>query len=159
MANGKRSPPQSLALLSEEEETQDPSPLAPKRQATSLNRCLDDYVEAVSPAFDPKRVLLRRIFFINQDKTKYVSIGYYPARNYEPLVEFGGSVRINPIILTEPQVRFLAESIPDMCISMCNGQQTTFKNANVRLATTGNLDVARLYLGSHYVSIRLEELR
>ena len=40
-------------------------------------------------AFDLKRVLLRRLFFINEDTTKYVSVGFYPARDYLPLVEFG----------------------------------------------------------------------
>jgi len=36
-----------------------------------------------NPAFDPKRVLLRRLFFINEDRTKYVSVGFYPfATNY-----------------------------------------------------------------------------
>ena len=40
-------------------------------------------------AFDPKRVLLRRLLSINQDRTKYVSVGFYPARDYLPLVEFG----------------------------------------------------------------------
>ena len=42
-----------------------------------------------NPAFDPKRVLLRRLFFINDVRTKYVSVGFYPARNYLPLLEFG----------------------------------------------------------------------
>jgi len=42
-----------------------------------------------NPAFDPKRVLLRRLFFINEDRTKYVSVGFYSARDYLPLVEFG----------------------------------------------------------------------
>jgi len=37
-----------------------------------------------NPAFDPKRVLLRLIFFINEDKTKYMSVGFYPARDYQP---------------------------------------------------------------------------
>jgi hypothetical protein len=40
-------------------------------------------------AFDPKRVLLCRLFFINEDRTKYVSVAFYPARDYLPLVEFG----------------------------------------------------------------------
>jgi len=40
-------------------------------------------------AFDPKRALLRRMFFINEDETKYVSVGFYPARDYQTLVEFG----------------------------------------------------------------------
>jgi len=42
-----------------------------------------------NPFFDPKRILLRRLFFINDDWTKYVSVGFYPARDYQPLVEFG----------------------------------------------------------------------
>jgi hypothetical protein len=42
-----------------------------------------------NPAFDPKRVLLRRLFFINDVRTKYVSVGFYPASNYLPLFEFG----------------------------------------------------------------------
>jgi len=29
-----------------------------------------------NPAFEPKLVLLRRMFFINEDKTKYVSVGF-----------------------------------------------------------------------------------
>jgi hypothetical protein len=41
------------------------------------------------PAFDPDWLLLRRIFFIDGDKTKYVSVGFYTARAYQPLVEFG----------------------------------------------------------------------
>jgi len=28
------------------------------------------------------------MFFINEDKTKYVSIGFYSARDFQPLVEF-----------------------------------------------------------------------
>jgi hypothetical protein len=111
MADGKRIPPQTLSLLTEEASPE--LPPQPKRLATTPNECLNDYVEAVSPAFDPKRVLHRRIFFLNEDKAKYVSIGYYPARNYEPLVEYG-SVRNNQIILTEPQVRFLAEIVPNV---------------------------------------------
>jgi hypothetical protein len=34
-------------------------------------------------------MLLRRLFFINEYRTKYVSVGFYPASDYLPLVEFG----------------------------------------------------------------------
>ena len=40
------------------------------------------YVETVNLAFDPKRVLLRRLIFIDEDRTKYVSVGFYPTRDY-----------------------------------------------------------------------------
>jgi hypothetical protein len=143
-----RERPQTLALLTEEESE-------PKRQAPRLDECLD-YVEAVSPAFDPKRVLLRRVFF-NEDKSKYVSIGYYPARNYEPMVEFC-SVRNNPIILTEPQMRYLAEVIPHMCHSLCINEKTTFKDGDLQLTTTESTKVARMYLGKRYISLKLQGL-
>ena len=56
-----------------------------------------------SPSFDPHIVLLRRLFFINSDGTKYVSAGFYPARNYKPLVEFGAIGRggSKSILLTD----------------------------------------------------------
>jgi hypothetical protein len=43
------------------------------------------------PAFDHSRVLLRRLFFLNVEKSRYVSVGFYPVREYQPLVEFGGT--------------------------------------------------------------------
>jgi len=39
---------------------------------------------AANPAFEPQRVLLRRLYYINKFKTKYVSVGLYPARDYQP---------------------------------------------------------------------------
>ena len=31
---------------------------------------------------DTNRVVLRRAFFLNEDKSRYVSVGFYPAHNY-----------------------------------------------------------------------------
>jgi len=39
--------------------------------------------------FDPNKVLLGRVFFLDPEKTKYISVGFYPARNYQPMVEIG----------------------------------------------------------------------
>jgi len=47
------------------------------------------YAQAVNLAFDQKRILLRRTFFIEEYRTKYVSVGFYPTRDYQPHVEFG----------------------------------------------------------------------
>jgi len=64
-------------------------------EASALNRVrlpefdtCNFYAEAVNLIFDPKRFLLRRLFFIDEDRTKYVSVGLYPARDYQPFVEF-----------------------------------------------------------------------
>ena len=55
--------------------------------------------EAVRPEFDPKRFLLLRVFFINEIKSRYVCVGFYPTKNYRSMIEFGGS-KIKPVILT-----------------------------------------------------------
>ena len=39
--------------------------------------------------FHPNKVLVRRVFFLDPEKTKYISVGFYPTRNYKPLVEIG----------------------------------------------------------------------
>jgi hypothetical protein len=41
--------------------------------------------QPISPLFVPSMVLLQRIFFIDTDKTKYVTVGFYQARNYDVL--------------------------------------------------------------------------
>ena len=68
------------------------------------------YTEATSLLFDPNRVLLRRVFFLDPDKTRYISVGYYPSRNYQPLVEIG-TPKQHPI-LTDRHVSTLADHLP-----------------------------------------------
>ena len=63
-------------------------PAARKKKMKQLEASICTYYPAI-PAFEPKNVLLRRLFFINEDRTKYVSVGFYPARDFQPLVEFG----------------------------------------------------------------------
>jgi len=75
-------------------ETTSPEASAPKRvQPTEFNSS-DFYSEAFNQIFDPKRVRLRRLFSIDEDRTKYVSVDFYAARDYHPFVEFG-SVKKN----------------------------------------------------------------
>jgi hypothetical protein len=76
------------------------------------------------PLFNPKRVLLRRLFIINEDRTKYVSVGFYPARDYLTLVEFGVLRRAGgtkKLILSDEQVDALAETLPTLREDMCSG--------------------------------------
>jgi len=88
-----------------------------------FNTC-NFYVEAIKPLFDPKSVLLRRLFFIDVDKTKYVSVGFYPNRDNLPLVEFGSvkKNRSNFIILNDQQDNKMAECLPRICDSMCDNE-------------------------------------
>ena len=58
--------------------------------------------------FDPNKVLLRRVFFLEPEKTKYISVGFYPARHYQPMVEIG-SPKSAPVVLTDQHVKTLSE--------------------------------------------------
>ena len=94
------------------------------------------------PLFDPKRFLLRRLFFINDDRTNYVSVGFYPTRDYQPLVEFGAIRRggSKSTILGDEQVDILVECLPAMSDSMCRRDRVTRCESvgNFRLQTTRN---------------------
>ena len=77
-----------------------------------------------NPAFDPKKVLLRRLFFIKEDRTKYVYVGFYPASVYLLLVEFGVLLRAGgpkTLILCDEHVDALAETLPTLREDMCSG--------------------------------------
>lgn len=129
----------------------------PKIKAPDFDTC-NFFIEAVGPEFDPKRVLLRRVFFISEDKTRYVSVGFYPSRNYQPLVELGGP-RVKSILLTDQHVTTLAECLPRICEAMYANTQYSCSDGAFRLNTTGNLGVARLYIQKEYITLKFEELR
>jgi len=119
------------------------------------------YVEAVNPMFDRMRVLLRRLFFIDIDRTRYVSVGFYPSRDYEPLVQFR-AVKKNGstfITLNEQQVNKMAECLPRICDSMCSTEQYVCKDGDFRLNTVGTSGVARLYLDKQYINLKLADLQ
>ena len=61
--------------------------------------------------------LLRRVYFLTEERTCYVSMGFYPSNNYQVLVEFGGP-RIVPIRLAEHHFRTLMEALSALCDSM-----------------------------------------
>jgi len=69
------------------------------------------YTEATSLLFDLNRVLIRRVFFLDPEKTRYISVAYYPSRNYQPLVEIG-TPKKHHILLTDHHVSTLAEHLP-----------------------------------------------
>ena len=129
----------------------------PKFKALEFDTC-NFLVENVSPEFDPNGVLLRRVFFINEYKTRYLSVGFYPSRNYQPLFEFGGP-KVKPIILTDQQVATIAECLPRICEAMCGDAQFGWSDGAFRLNTTGSYRVARLYIEKQYITLKFEEFR
>jgi hypothetical protein len=89
-----------------------------------------------------------------------VSVGFYPARDYQPLVEFGTIRRgggSKTIILANESVDWLAERLPEGS-DMCETGSVSGGAGNFRL--TGNRrGAARLYLDTQYISLTSQDLR
>ena len=87
-----------------------------------------------------------------------MSVGFYPARDYQPLVEFGAIWRggSKSLILTDEQVTALADCLPAICDSMCvGGDRVNIKceSGNFRLHTPKRHGSARLFVGTEYISL------
>jgi len=94
---------------------------------------------AAKPAFDPQRVLLRRQLFISANKTKYVSVDFYPAGDYLPPVEFGviRSCGSKAIIPTDEQVYTLAQCLPTMADVMCQEGKRGHQSSSDKVVNFG----------------------
>jgi len=108
-------------------------------------------------------VLLRRLFFINEDRTKYVSVGFYPARDYLRLVEFGVVRRggaPKTLILSDEQVDALAETLPTLRDDMCIGEAVgrSCESGAIRLDVIRGRRTARLYVDSQFMSLTLWDI-
>ena len=117
-----------------------------------------------NPAFDPNWLLLRRLFFVVDDRTKYVSVYFYPPRGYLPLVEFGvvrrGGVPKN-LILSVEKVDALAEALPklrDMCCGETSVGCRRCESDAFRLDLTRSRRAARLYVESQFKSPTLQDI-
>ena len=118
-----------------------------------------------NPAFDTKRVQLRRLFFNNEDRTKYVSVDFYPAHEYLTLVEFvvfrraGGT---KTIILCDEQEDALAEVLPNLRDVMCSGEKSvacrSCNSGAFRVDLTRIRRTAPLYVDSQYISLTLQDI-
>jgi hypothetical protein len=100
-------------------------------------------------------------FFINEDRTYYVSVGFYPARDYLPLVEFGvlrSSGGPKTLIIIDEQVDALAETLSTLREDMCNGGAggCSCESGAIRLDVTRSRRTARLYVDSQFISLTLQ---
>ena len=131
------------------------SSVAPQAPPPELNARLEVVTAALG---DPNRALLRRVFLIAEDKSKYVSVGFYPARGYQPLTEFGGAKKL-PLILNAQHLQTMAENITALCDALSTNERFSKKDGDFQMNTTGSYRVARVYLDKHYLSYTYEELR
>ena len=92
------------------------------------------------------RVLLRCVYFLNVERTPYVSVGSYPSDNYQFYVELGGPL-IVPLRLTEHHFRTLMEALPALCDAMQCGETYTRKDVAFRIRSGRTHNCAKLYHG------------
>ena len=123
--------------------------------APELDTCLDVVSKALA---NPKRAMLRRVFFIAEDKSKFVSVGFYPACGYQPLAEFGGAKKL-PLFLNSQQLQTMADNNAALCNALSTNEHFSTKDGDVQMNTTGSYRIARLYLDKQFLSFTYEELR
>jgi len=105
---------------------------------------LDTRLDVVSTALaNPNRALLRRVFFIAEEKSKFVSLGFYPARGYQPLAEFGGAKKL-PLLLNAQQLQTMADNIAALCNALATNEHFSTKDGNFKMNTTGSYRIARV---------------
>jgi len=132
----------------------------PKRnvETPEIDICSFSVEEGISPAFDLNRALLRRVFFLDENKTQYVSVAFCPSMGYMPMVEFEGS-KIGPIRLTKQQVTALAEHLPPLYDSSCANRHTSSIHDGFWIITT-TYRAAWMYLGQRtHIAYKLSDLR
>jgi hypothetical protein len=133
----------------------------PKRlKVPELDTC--SFTEGINPLFDPNSVLLRRVFFLDPEKTNYISVGYYPSRNYQPLVEIG-SPKTNPLTVTNLHVSTLAEHLPAQCDALCQDECYRVLDGDFKKNTAGSYKTAIISLGQKKakksIFFKVQELR
>lgn len=92
----------------------------------------------------PERVLLRRVYFLNKQHSKYISFGFYPNRDSLPHVEIGSS-RQGPIVLTPYLFSTLALHLPKLCEHLCKDKPYKCTEMGFQLRTVGKLVKVKLY--------------
>jgi len=107
---------------------------------SELDTCLDVFSTALG---NPNRAMLRRVFFIAEDKSKFVSVGYYPARGYQPLAEFGGAKKLS-LLLDAQQLQTMAANIAALCNALSRNEHFSKKDGDFKMNTTGSYRIARV---------------
>jgi hypothetical protein len=99
-------------MTSRKRRTAEYAPIRPTREAVALE------TPSLIYALDPNRALLRRVFFLNELRNKYISVAFYPQQVYAVLVELGES-KSAPLNVSEHQFAKLTEHVPALIQAIC----------------------------------------
>jgi hypothetical protein len=77
-------------------------------------------------------------------------VGFYSARGYQPLAEFGGAKKL-PLLLDAQHLQTMGENIAALCNALSTNEHFNKKDGDFRMNTTGSYRIARVYLGIQYL--------
>ena len=126
-----------------------------KRLAPQHRRVLRHASGRQSPPAE--RVLLRRLYFLNHDRSKYVCLGFYPDRGYRAFFELDG-VRQAPVVLPLSLIPTLALHLPELCEHLLRGEQYKCNEVSFRMQTVAETS-ARIAFDHTSVTLTLHELQ
>jgi hypothetical protein len=111
-------------------------------------------------AAPPEAGVLRRIYFLNKDRSRFISIGYYPDRNYKPYVEIGG-VKCG-VILSAYYFTSLVNHLPKLAEHLskdqafrCDEETFHLRLLDGKRCVTIQCDGLRISIGENYVNFLL----
>ena len=130
------------------------------------NGTIDPADHALGPRSSSKRTSVRALIppgscwdaSSSMRKRADVSVGFYPANNYQVLAEFGGP-RIALITLTEQHVKTFVQNLPALCEAMYRGEHYACKDGPFRLESDRTHATARIYWDKKCVTFKLADLR
>jgi hypothetical protein len=113
---------------------------------------------SIQPKRKPERVLLRHLCFLNPEHTKYVSVGFYPGRDYQACVEFG-SARQALVVLTPSFLAALSVHLPKLCEHLCRQEPYSCNELSFRLQTvSGEETAAKMTMDRRSITLKVGEL-
>ena len=95
-------------------------------------------------------------------KIKYISVGFYPARNYQPMLEIG-TLKSAPIILTDQHVKTLSDHLPGQFGALWRRDFYNLMDGEFAMHSASPFNTAILTVGKKKnrksVFIKLKDLR
>jgi hypothetical protein len=115
------------------------NPIQPKREA-------DVETPSMICALDPNRALLRRAFFLNKERNKYISVAFYPQQGYSVLVELG-TAKFAPLRLSERLFTKVTEHVPALIQAICADEYyVSDVDDNFKVVTGSSSQTAKFFL-------------
>jgi len=96
---------------------------------------------------------------LNDDKSRQVTVEFYAAQNYHPLVEFGGT-RFLPLVLPAEYVNIVTERLPGIVEEICRNERFVWRSEDkvFRMNSIGSYRIARFTHDKHWISLKFHEL-